>query len=167
VLAQDVAYLWMQQGHFAPALEVFEALRPHAAGRRDFGLTVVSNIARAAGGVGEREVFRKAWVEVNRLAKEPEVRPVLAAAMLELAHGAASLGEWDRAEQAAEQASAVATELRQSKLMISADAVLDSIRNGRRIERKVADTGVSAVATQDTEVFAASLVRTLEMASSH
>ncbi|HEX8211834.1 MAG TPA: tetratricopeptide repeat protein [Longimicrobium sp.] len=167
VLAQDVAYLWMQQGHFAPALEVFDALRPHAAGKRDFGLTVVSNIARAAGGVGEREVFRKAWVEVNRLAKEPEVRPVLAAAMLELARGAASLGEWDRAEQAAEQASAVATELRQSKLMISADAVLDSIRNGRRIERRVADTNTSTGGSQDTEVFAASLVRTLEMASSH
>jgi tetratricopeptide (TPR) repeat protein len=134
VLAQDVAYLWMQQGHFAPALEVFDALRPHAAGKRDFGLTVVSNIARAAGGVGEREVFRKAWVEVNRLAKEPEVRPVLAAAMLELARGAASLGEWDRAEQAASR-QRVATELRQSKVMISADAVLDSVRTGRRIER--------------------------------
>jgi hypothetical protein len=166
VLAQDVAYLWMQQGHFAPALEVFEALRPHAAGRRDFGLTVVSNIARAAGGVGEREVFRKAWVEVNRLAKEPEVRPVLAAAMLELSRGAASLGEWDRAEQAAEHASAVATELRQSKVMLSADAVLDSIRNGRRIERKAVDVA-SAAGTQDTELFAANLVRTLEMASSH
>jgi len=164
LLAHDVAYLWMEQGHFAPALEVFEALRPHVLGKRDRGATVVANIARAAGGVGDREVFRRAWVEVNRLAKEPEVRPVLAVAMLELAHGASSLGEWDRAEQAAEQALAVATELRQSKVSISAETVLDSVRNGRRVERRIADTA-STAGSHDTEVFAASLVRTLEMAT--
>lgn len=166
VLAHDVAYLWMQQGHFGRALEVFEALRPHVVGRRERGLTVVSNIARAAGGIGDREAFRKSWVEVNRLAKEPDVRPALAVAMLELAHGAASLGEWDRAEQAAEQALAVATELRQAKVMISAETVLDLVRNGRRVERRVSDTGSSA-GMQETDVFAASLVRTLEMAKGH
>jgi tetratricopeptide (TPR) repeat protein len=166
VLAHDVAYLWMQQGHFAPALEVFEALRPHVVGRRERGLTVVSNIARAAGGIGDREAFRKAWVEVNRLSKEPEVRPALGIAMLELAHGAASLGEWDRAEQAAEQALAVATELRQAKVMISAETVLDLVRNGRRVERRVSSDSGSTAGTQDTDVFAASLVRTLEMSTS-
>lgn len=165
VLAHDVAYLWMDQGYFAPALEVFEALRPHVVGKRELGLTIVSNIARAAGGVGDREAFRKAWVEVNRLAKEPEVRSVLAAAMLELAHGAASLGEWDRAEQAAEQSRTVAAEMRQGKLLISAEFVLDSIRNGRRIERRAPDTAASAVGAQDAEMFAANLVRTLAMAT--
>jgi tetratricopeptide (TPR) repeat protein len=167
VLAHDVAYLWMQQGHFAPALEVFEALRPHVVGRRERGLTVVSNIARAAGGIGDREAFRKAWVEVNRLSKEPEVRPALGIAMLELAHGAASLGEWDRAEQAAGQALAVATELRQAKVMISAETVLDLVRNGRRVERRVSSDTGSTAGTQETDVFAASLVRTREMATGH
>ncbi|HLL82851.1 MAG TPA: hypothetical protein VK420_09380 [Longimicrobium sp.] len=164
LLAHDVAYLWMQQGYFARAMGVFEALRPHVVGRRERNVTVVANIARAAGGVGDREAFRKAWVEVNRLAKEPEVRPVLAVAMLELAHGAASLGEWDRAEQAAEHALAVATELRQAKVSISAETVLDLVRNGRRVERRTPENATAA-GTQDTDVFAASLVRTLEMAT--
>lgn len=164
ILAHDVAYLWMEQGRFAPALEVFEALRPHVLGQRDRGVVAVANIARAAGGVGDREVFRKAWVEVNRLAKEPDVRPVLASAMLEMAHGASSLGEWDRAEQAAEQALALATELRQAKVMISAETVLDSVRSGRRTEFRAGETA-SAPATADTDMFAANLVRTLELAN--
>ncbi|HEX8670714.1 MAG TPA: hypothetical protein VF710_02445 [Longimicrobium sp.] len=164
LLAHDVAYLWVEQGRFAPALEVFEALRPHVIGQRDRGVSAVANIARAAGGVGDREVFRKAWVEVNRLAKEPEVRPVLASAMLEMAHGASSLGEWDRAEQAAEQALALATELRQAKVMISAETVLDAVRNGRRTELRATGTAATP-ASADTDMFAASLVRTLELAN--
>jgi tetratricopeptide (TPR) repeat protein len=160
-LAHDVAYLWMEQGHFARALPVFEAVRPHFVSPLD-RIMLVTNIARASGGVGDREGFRKAWVEANRLAKDPEARPLLPGSMLDLARGAASLGEWDRAEQAAEQALASAKEQRQAKVMFSAETLLDAIRNGRKVQPVVAqdDSG-----TAEAEQFAATIIRTLELAA--
>ncbi|HEX8831939.1 MAG TPA: hypothetical protein VF705_12275, partial [Longimicrobium sp.] len=83
--------------------------------------------------------------------------------MLDLAQGAASLGEWDRAEQAAEQALAAARDQRQAKVMFSAETLLDSIRNGRKIES--VQVQPSDDASHDADQFAATMVRTLEMAS--
>jgi hypothetical protein len=160
MLAHDVAFLWMEQGHFARALPVFEAVRPHFVLIPE-RISLVANIARAAGGVGDREGFRKAWVEANRLSKDPEARPALPGSMLDLAQGAASLGEWDRAEQAAEQALASAKEQRQAKVMFSAETLLDAIRNGRKTEFTApqVDSG-----TLEADQFAANIIRTLEMA---
>ena len=163
-LAHDVAFLWMEQGHFARALPVFEAVRPHIAQISD-RITLVASIARAAGGVGDREAFRKAWVEANRLAKDPETRHSLPGAMLELARGAATLGEWDRAEQAVEQALSAAKELRQAKIMFQAETLLDAIRNGRKLQQNV--VAGSGEQTEDADQFAASIVRTLELSAAH
>ncbi|HEX8361375.1 MAG TPA: tetratricopeptide repeat protein [Longimicrobium sp.] len=162
MLAHDVAYLWMEQGYFARALPVFEAVRPHFTLLTE-RLSLVANIARAAGGTGDREVFRKAWVEASRLAKDPEARSAIPGSMLDLAQGAASLGEWDRAEQAAEQALTAARDQRQAKVMFSAETLLDSIRNGRKIEGVQVQPSESA--SHDADQFAATMVRTLEMAT--
>ncbi|CAA9361854.1 MAG: hypothetical protein AVDCRST_MAG68-4515 [uncultured Gemmatimonadetes bacterium] len=162
MLAHDVAYLWMEQGYFARALPVFEAVRPHFTVVTE-RLSLVANIARAAGGIGDREVFRKAWVEASRLAKDPEARAAIPGSMLDLAQGAASLGEWDRAEQAAEQSLAAARDQRQAKVMFSAETLLDSIRNDRKIERVRIEPPQHGA--QDADQFAATMVRTLEMAS--
>jgi tetratricopeptide (TPR) repeat protein len=161
-LAHDVAYLWMEQGHFARALEVFQALRPRVTTTAAERVTTVANIARAAGGVGDREEFRRAWVEINRLAKDADSRPTLPYGMLELARGAASLGEWDRAEQAAEQSIALAKELRQAKIMLSAETFLDAVRNDRKLKHSVVRAPDETA--PETDAFAANLVRTLEMA---
>ncbi len=160
MLAHDVAYMWMEQGYFTRAFAVFQALRPHFTRMRNRIMNVTSS-ARAAGGMGDRESFRKAWVEASRLAKDPEVRDVIPGAMLDLARGASSLGEWDRAEQAAEQALATATEQRQAKVMFSAETLLESIRKGRNIEHAVEAS--STPGTQDADLFAANMVRTLEL----
>jgi tetratricopeptide (TPR) repeat protein len=162
MLAHDVAFLWMEQGHFARALPVFEAVRPHFA-RIPERIALVANIARAAGGVGDREGFRKAWVEANRLSKDPEARPALPGSMLDLAQGAASLGEWDRAEQAGEQALASAKEQRQAKVMFSAETLLDAVRNGRKTHQVMSRDETEP---QEADQFAANIIRTLELSAS-
>ena len=159
-LAHDIAYFWMDRGFFARALPVFQALEPHLPAPAD-RIALVSSIARAAGGAGQRDVFRKAWVEAMRMAREPEVASVLPGAMLELAQGAASLGEWDRAEQAAEQAFSSATERSQAKVQHKSEALLESIRSGRMVEKRVA--AEAPVSTTKADTLASDLVRSLDV----
>lgn len=158
-LAHDVAYFWMQQGYFERALPVFQALLPHFHGPAD-EILVHAHIARAAGGSGHRDTFRKEWVEVTRMAKDSGTLPRLAGAMVELAEGAASLGEWDRAEQAAEKALAVARERNEAKLLVRADGLLDAAHNGRLVQVR---QETRSPTYDKTEAFAADLVRSLEL----
>ncbi|HEU4557369.1 MAG TPA: tetratricopeptide repeat protein, partial [Longimicrobium sp.] len=92
VLAHDIAYFWTERGHFAPALTVFEALLPHMT-RHEDRLVALANIVRAAAGAGERRQFEQTWDEVwDGLARD-EAAENAAEVLLELAHGAAQLGE--------------------------------------------------------------------------
>jgi tetratricopeptide (TPR) repeat protein len=136
-LAHDVAYFWMQRGYFGRALEVFQALEPHLSSPRE-RLVLLSNAARAAAGTGNRETFRKAWTQVFRLAKDPELQAVVPNSLMELALGAASLSEWDRAEQAATESLELATRAGHAKVRFRAEALLDSVRNGRTAQANVA-----------------------------
>jgi tetratricopeptide (TPR) repeat protein len=63
ILAHDIAYLWMEQGHFGPALTVFEALLPHLR-RHEDRMVGLANIVRASAGAGDRRRFDEAWDEV-------------------------------------------------------------------------------------------------------
>lgn len=157
-LAGDVAYFWMERGDFEHSLHVFQALSPHFTTVRD-RLITVSNIARAAGGTGQKEVFRKAWTEANRMARNDDVREVAPSCMLELAHGAASLGEWDRAEQAADQALHLATEQKQAKTRLRAEGLLESVRNNRLVSEKLSEQEIDS---QEIASLAGDLVRSLE-----
>lgn len=159
-LAHDIAYFWMNQGYFERALPVFQALLPHFTDVRE-QLSVLANTARAAGGAGMREVFRKTSVEAMRLAREPEVVASLADAMVELATGAASLGEWDRAEQSAERALEVARQRGHHKVAARAEAVLDSVRRGRNVDAARAARQPEAQVEQ-ADALAEDLVRSLE-----
>jgi tetratricopeptide (TPR) repeat protein len=163
-LAHDVAYYWMEHGHFARALGVFQALLPHFHTPAD-RIAILANQARAAGGSGDRDTFRRVWVEATRLSKDANVQLTLPGSMLDLARGAASLGEWDRAEQAADQAVKLATERRQAKVMMNAESLLDSIRNGRRFESVVERANTTHDA-DEADAFAADMVRSLELATS-
>ncbi|HEV2147447.1 MAG TPA: hypothetical protein VGR37_08590, partial [Longimicrobiaceae bacterium] len=82
-LAHDVAFFWMDQGHHARALPVFRALLPHLAcsGERPI---VLANIARAAGGVGDRAGFEEAASRVWEMAEAGEFREGAADALLEV-----------------------------------------------------------------------------------
>lgn len=160
-LAHDVAYWWMQQGQFATVLPIFQALIPHFEGDA-YQIYVHGHIARAAGGVENKDLFRKEWVEVNRMARDPHYAQRLAGAMVELAEGAASLGEWDRAEQAAEKALGVARERGEHKIAIRAEAIMEAASSGRRFDRREAH----APTTSKADAIAADLVRSLTMAGS-
>ena len=159
VLAHDVAYFWLDQGYFARAMEVLEALEPHLSAPQD-RLSLTASMARAAAGAGNRDLFRRAWTQVNRLNKDPDVAQVVPGCMLDLALGAASLGEWDRAESAAEEAEELATRFGQAKVRLRADSLLDEIRNGRLAETRQAET--RAAPSQKVETLANDFVRVLE-----
>jgi len=159
VLAHDIAYYWMNQGYFARALPVFEALQPLLPEVRN-QMLVRAHIIRAAGGAGDRDRFRKTWNEAIKLTREPGAVPVLADALLEMARGASSLGEWDRAEQVAERAIAAATERNENTVLIRAEGILESIRNGRSAERAAATRGGRTA--DQADALASEMVRTLE-----
>jgi len=158
VLAHDVAYFWVEQGYFARAYEVFQALEPHMGTPKDrLGLT--ASMARAAAGAGNRDAFRRAWTQVHRLSKDPEVQGVVPACMLDLALGASSLGEWDRAEQAAQEALEEATRSGQGKVRFRAEALIESIQNGRRAETR---QETARTASPKADNLASEFLRSLE-----
>jgi len=157
-LAHDIAYSWMNQGYFARALPVFQALLPLFPETKD-QLQVRANVIRSAGGAGNREVFRVTWNEAMKLTREPSVVPALADALLEMARGAASMGEWDRAEQVAERAIALAEERSESAILIRAEGLLESVRNGRSVEKAVAAR--ASRSADQADVLANEMVRSL------
>ena len=135
-LANDVAYWWITQGSHARAFPVFQVLLPllHKPAER---LLIVADYARAAGGIGRRDVFQESWDEVWELVRSGEADEAAARGLLDVAHGAASLSLWDRAEQAAQAALDVATRRNEAKIRLSAEAVLESARHHRLAEVKV------------------------------
>ena len=159
LLSHDIAYFWMQRGYFAQALEVFQRLEGHVEDART-RLLLASNIARAAAGTGNRELFRKAWTQVYRMIKDPEQQGIVANATLELALGAASLGEWDRAEQAVQESLEQAMKYGQAKVRFRAESLLESVARGRAVQGKVSE---SRRAPAKVETLANDLVRSLTL----
>lgn len=159
-LALDTAYFWLERGHFRRSLEVFQALEPHLMTPR-IRLALLANIARAAGGVGDRDLFRKAWTQVTRMNKDSELQSIAPACMLELGYGAANLGEWDRAQQAAEDSYEQATKLGQGKIRMRAEALLQSVKSGRTASSASAATEKRANVSPKADSLAGEMVRTL------
>lgn len=159
VLGHDVAYFWMQRGYFPQALEVFQRLEGHMTDSR-MRLLLAANIARAAAGSGNRELFRKAWTQVYRMVKDPDLFAVVAPATLELALGAAQLGEWDRAEQAAQDSLEHAVKLGQAKVRFRAESLLEAVERGRNAQVKLNE---KPRAPAKVDSLAQDLLRSLEM----
>jgi tetratricopeptide (TPR) repeat protein len=160
-LAHDLAYFWMMHGRFEAALSVFQAILPHHATRGE-RLTARADIARAAGGAGNRAVFEEAWTELWGLAHESGNQEHAATALLDLAHGATSMGEWKKAEMAASAALESARRREENRVALAAEAVLESARGRRGLEVKTAPAA-PAESEEETEGFAAELVRSLTM----
>ncbi|HEX6039878.1 hypothetical protein, partial [Longimicrobium sp.] len=160
-LAHDVAYFWMGQGRFEPALDVFRAVLPHFvdAGER---LLCAGNLGRASGALGDRATFEEAW-EMVWNSDDREKLAAASQALLELAHGASSLRDWPRAEKAAEAARDLAQKRGQGQVVILSDTVLDAARRKRNIETPAA--AEPAGAAEDTQDLAAEFVRSLRGAA--
>ncbi|MDB4950526.1 MAG: hypothetical protein JWM27_3175 [Gemmatimonadetes bacterium] len=161
-LAHDLAYHWILRGHFEPALSTFQALLPHMT-RLDERLVVLANVARAAAGAGERKLFEETWDEVwDGIARSDSLENG-AQVLLELGHGAATLGEPERAERAAERALQVATGRGETRVQAAAEALLESVRRARGARTRAVEVPHPA-SGGDAEAFAADLVRTLNAA---
>lgn len=159
-LAQDIAWFWMDRGHFAPALEVFRALLPHMH-RTEERLVVLANVARAAAGSGERPLFEETWDEVWDGLSRSESQENTAEVLVELSHGATMVGEPDRAERAAERAVQIATQRGESRVRLTAEALLESIRRGRAARGRAAEVPGKEALADAPDAFAADLVRIL------
>lgn len=159
-LAADVAYFWMERGRFAPALTVFQSLVHHLQ-RQEDRVFALANMARAAAGAGRRRLFEQAWDEVWDRVSRAQYLENAATVMMELAHGAAMLGEYDRAERAAERAVAVARERGEAKVLLRAESVLDQARRGRGMATRAAAAEAEPETHARAESFALDLVRTL------
>ncbi|MQA89291.1 MAG: tetratricopeptide repeat protein [Gemmatimonas sp.] len=163
VLAHDVAYFWMERGHFARALPIFQAVLPLMQ-RPIERLFVAADIARAAGGVGDHATAEASAAEVWSAAVEPEIEPGAARALLEVARGYVSLDQTERARSAAERALALASKHRESRVRFAAEALIDSL--GTRPETTIEEEVPSPLAQPNPDSgdqLAADLVRTLEV----
>jgi tetratricopeptide (TPR) repeat protein len=155
-LAFDVAHLWMQRGHFGRALSVLTALRTHVTDD-DRQLRVLASVARAAGAVGESDIFHHAWTEAWALIDGGTVNHLRGAAPLELGRGALNLGLWEHAEIALRTSRDAAQELREGDTLARAESSLDHLARHQSADRN-AHLGIKR-----TVDLAAGLVRSLEV----
>lgn len=140
-LAQDVAYWWVTQGQAAKALPVLRSVLARITdGDAPDRMATLGSIARATGILGEREEFRAAWDAVYDLLDQTGADVRAAQGLLDTAHGASSLGLWDRAETAAREALNIAGRRSEGKVRLAAEALLESVRHHRAVETRVLAT---------------------------
>jgi len=132
-LAYDVAYFWTTQGYFDRALSVFRSLQDHFP---DVAMQVslLGDVGRAAGGAGDRQTFQEAWDELAEMVRQNPANDTTARAYLDLAHGALSLGAWERADDAAQRALDGATRRGDGKTRLTAETLIEAARRHQRAE---------------------------------
>ncbi len=130
-LAYDAAYFWTLEGRFSDAVRVLKVLVQHFHAPAD-RMLAFSLLARSAGGAGESDIFEEAELVVRQLAGEPAAVEQVAPGWLGLAHGAASLGRWTLARDAATRALEASRLHRQCIVMFEAESILENARTGTR-----------------------------------
>ncbi|MEW5928532.1 MAG: hypothetical protein AB1941_13775 [Gemmatimonadota bacterium] len=99
-LAHDVAGFWVLQGQYRRALPVLEVLA-RILTRSSHRLFALSQLAWAAGGAGQIEVFAKAWIDTWQIIDNQPTLNCVTSSLLRLAYGSALLGDSERVELAA------------------------------------------------------------------
>jgi tetratricopeptide (TPR) repeat protein len=157
-LAHDVAYWWMDDGYYQRALNVFLALLGHFT-RPDERLKVMGNIGRAAGGCGDREAFDSARKAVDMLDPLLVTHTTAATALLELAYGAVSLGDWPLAAEIAQRAADAARERSEAPVLNRASELLEAVQLPNPAPKLAAARSGSGAAAADrlAAAFVASL----------
>lgn len=159
-LAHDVAYWWITQGYYARALPVVRSSLAHFTQPFD-RLSGWGSIARATGGLGDRNAFREAWDACYDLLQGGTATDERAAeALLDMSMGAAHLGMWDKAEQAARESLETGSRRSEGRIRLTAEAVLDSVRHHRAVETHIAAVRPEVVEAGDS--LAAAFVRSLQ-----
>jgi tetratricopeptide (TPR) repeat protein len=158
-LAQDVAYWWVTQGYYARALPVLRSTLLHFPNPNE-RLAALGSIARASGGLGDRNGFREAWDACYDLIENTSVGEKAAHGLMDVAHGAASLALWDKAETAAREAYDIGMRRGEAKIRLEAEALLDSVRHHRTVETRT--TSVRPEVVQAGDALAQDFARTLQ-----
>jgi|GEM_PF-1014554 len=129
-LAKDAAWFWMDHyGRFENAAHVFIMLMDHV-WDPSYRVLLCANLARAAAGAGWVNVFEEMWVETWGMIHQQLSRQGHAAALIQLALGAGSLGCWDRSVMAATEALTIATGRKETELLVTADRILKALDGG-------------------------------------
>jgi len=119
VFAHDVAHCWVEQGNYQDAVPIFqEALKRVRAGHLPF---VLGSLARAYGGLGDRDGFEETVRELSGASPGPGV----AESWVEVARGAVLLGDHERAKEAAWRADELARARGEGQVRFMAEAVFD------------------------------------------
>lgn len=139
VLSKDIAYVWIMQGYFAQALAVLRTLVPHYPVFPDRAY-LMGDISRAAGGAGEVAVFAQAAAEIWKANAQGNASDVVARALLDVAHGAASLEDWAQAEAALARVVEIAEERKEGKVLVTAESMQEFVRIRKRTQAAQTET---------------------------
>lgn len=155
-LAQDIAHLWTLQGYYDVALPVLQAALPVMTDRDQRYITI-ANLARAAAGVGDRELFVNLWDQLQKI--EPTGGgPFTPDALIGLAEGALMLDMRVAARDLAAKALEIATVRRELLTASEAADLLARVPQGTpRLPR--------ATPTGRERLLAGRLVRVLKEAA--
>jgi tetratricopeptide (TPR) repeat protein len=131
MLVHDVGCVWMLQGRFSRARDVFQMVLPRFADPADRLLTL-GTLARAAAVVGSDAAYERSFTEAVKLLHDGVAGPERASQVwLNLARAAASAGEYDRAVPAAQQALELAGNLRLGQIRMEVESLLHSVAAAR------------------------------------
>jgi hypothetical protein len=157
----------MAQGYFDRALPVFQALRPRF-GRPDDELRVVGNIARAAGGTGNEELFGEMRTDADALLGSLVTRETLAPALLEIAYGAAALDQRAVALDCARAAISAAQPRNEANVRMRAETLIQALSGAHPAAGAAGERRTSAAAASG-ERLAEDLVEAIrhEAAAAH
>jgi tetratricopeptide (TPR) repeat protein len=160
-LAHDLACYWADMGQFGRAVPVLEAavqLLANAGER----VIALGNVVRSSAGAGDRARYEQARAEVMAEMENPGVGTALAEALLVVAHGDSSLGEWERAEAAALCALDLAQTRGEGRIRMRAEAQLDAIRAARVLAWRTAAQPETAALAVQAEALAMKLRTSLQ-----
>lgn len=127
-LAHDLAACWMMQGKYEQALETLQRLEPLLREHRA-QVSLQANICRAAGALGRNYVFDQAWDSCwAAITASDHDEEEVAQALLDMAHGAATLRDARRANIALNTAIALATRRGEAKVVFEAEALRGAVQ---------------------------------------
>jgi tetratricopeptide (TPR) repeat protein len=158
-LIGDIAIFWNGQGHHHRTLPMFQALATWLTEPGD-RIRIACHIARAAGGIGDRELFFANWREVTELAETDLGSVLIAEALYECGIGAASLGEMDVARATLSRVLAHASHHGATGIAANAESALAKIERGERIDSETSRTE-EETPRQQADIFARRLVQVL------
>ncbi|MBW3571711.1 MAG: tetratricopeptide repeat protein [Gemmatimonadetes bacterium] len=134
MLVHDIGLFWIQQGCFSRATMVLQSVLPCFDLATDQVL-VLANLARAAAGAGNRELYERSYAESLALLPDAPSPERIAQVWINLARAAASACDHDRAQAAAETALRVAGPLHLGQIRLEVEVLIDEIVAARAAGR--------------------------------